>query len=304
MGMDGLRRNLHISNMLRSERPDRIRSYNLFGETEELADVVHCERIETRSRLHNWELEPHRHARLHQVLLLESGGGVATVEDGQVNLHPDTVLNIPRGVVHGFRFLQGSRGWVVTLTSDLVDETLRAGEGVRPRIDRFGQVRASEDMRVLARRIFAEYAGRRFGRAQILRSFAGVLLALVARELEAVTGDDTARAAALLRRFEALLEAHFPDRWQVADYANALSVSPTHLNRVLRQATGGSANSLIAERVLREARRMLIFTNLPVAQIGYALGYADPAHFSRVFSRGAGLSPRAFRNRIEARLSR
>ena len=48
-----------------------ILNYNLFGESRDLPDVVHCETIEARSRLHNWEFAPHRHARLHQVLLLE-----------------------------------------------------------------------------------------------------------------------------------------------------------------------------------------------------------------------------------------
>ena len=68
---------LHESNlrsgMPRPLRRDRIRSYNLFGESAELPDVLHCETIAARSALHDWELEPHRHGRLHQVLLLRKG---------------------------------------------------------------------------------------------------------------------------------------------------------------------------------------------------------------------------------------
>lgn len=299
--MDEPHGGLYISDMTTPAPDTAIRTWNLFGETEELADVVHCERIATRSRLHNWELDPHRHARLHQILMLDTGGGRARIEDRQIDLHPGTVLNIPRGLVHGFRFLEGSQGWVVTLTSDLVDETLRAGEGIKARIGRFGRACANDDMKVLARRIFAEHAGRRFGRAQVLRSLSGVLLALVARGLEADEADEFGDASPLLGRFEDLIDRHFADRWQIADYAAALGVSPTHLGRVVRQATGHSANRLIADRVLREARRMLIFTNLPVAQIGYQLGFADPAHFSRVFRRGAGMPPSAFRTMIEDR---
>ena len=44
-----------------------------------------------------------------------------------------------------------------------------------------------------------------------------------------------------------------------------------------------------------EARRALLYSNLSVAEIGYALGFADPGHFSRFFTRHAGQSPRAFR---------
>ena len=51
-----------------------ILNFNLFGEFGDLPDVVHCETIEARSLLHDWEFAPHRHAGLHQVLLVERGG--------------------------------------------------------------------------------------------------------------------------------------------------------------------------------------------------------------------------------------
>ena len=75
-------------------------------------------------------------------------------------------------------------------------------------------------------------------------------------------------------------------------------MSPTHLNRLTRAATGDSALHLIEARTLGEARRNLAYTNLSIATIAYALGYADPAYFSRVFTRDAGVSPRAFRAQL------
>ena len=84
----------------------------------------------------------------------------------------------------------------------------------------------------------------------------------------------------------------------MADCARALAVTPTHLSRVLRAATGQPASRLIEARLMREARRQLAYTSLQVSSIAYTLGFADPAHFSRVFSRVEGLSPRAFRERL------
>ena len=57
---------------------------------------------------------------------------------------------------------------------------------------------------------------------------------------------------------------------------------------------------LIEDRTLREARRYLAYTHLNIATIAYALGFADPAYFTRVFTRDAGLSPRAFRAQLGA----
>ena len=50
--------------------------------------------------------------------------------------------------------------------------------------------------------------------------------------------------------------------------------------------------------MIREARRNLVYTNLPVSTIAYALDFDDPAYFSRVYAAATGLSPRAFRAQL------
>ena len=289
---------LYISNM--RTREDAIRTYNLFGETAELPDVVHCETIESRSRLHGWALRPHRHARLHQFLLIVSGGGMAELDGCSIPLAPRMALNIPSGIVHGFAFAPETQGWVITLTSDFLDETLRAGEGLRPSLHRAQPVPLSEDLRRLGERLLTEHAGHGFARAQVLRSLAGVMIGLMARAIAEEAGRaDSPREHPLFRRFEKLVEQQFRRRPGIADYAAQLAISPTHLNRIVRQATGRSASRVVADRMLREARRLLTYTDLPVAQVGYELGFSDPAHFSRVFARGTGLAPREFRRRLQ-----
>ena len=56
---------------------------------------------------------------------------------------------------------------------------------------------------------------------------------------------------------------------------------------------------LIDARLMREARRHLAYTGMRVSSIAYALGFSDLAYFSRVFRRVVGISPRAFRARLE-----
>ncbi|QKV17879.1 helix-turn-helix domain-containing protein [Oricola thermophila] len=289
---------LYKSNMEKPD-PSSILNCNLFGEAGDLPDVVHCETIETRSKLHDWELVPHRHARLHQVLLIEAGGGRATLEDDAWPLGPHTLVNVPTGAVHGFSFTPGTEGWVVTIASEMMDETLEPSEGLRHALARPAVFPADSMARPLMQQIFTEHAGRGYARAQILRSLTGVLLGRVARGLSddgIATGNPD--GSGLFRRFETLVEEHFLEHWSVADYAKALSVSPTHLSRVTRAAIGQPASRVIEDRMIREARRNLVYTNLPVSRIAYALGYNDPAYFSRVFSQATGMAPRDFRERV------
>lgn len=277
----------------------KIHSYNLFGETAELADVLHVETIRSRSALHDWQLKAHRHARLHQVLFLTSGAGEVEIDGERHAIPAASFVNVPRGVVHGYDFAPETSGWVVTLTSDLLDHCLLEGEGVRAPLERAMVHPLPPEMAELAEHLFGEYHRQSFARAQILRSLAGALTALVARTIHTADSADQARAEnPLFKRFEEMIERDFRKRRPLADYARELAISPTHLNRISHQSTGQAASQLINERMLREARRMLIYTNLTAAQIAYDLGFSDPAHFSRVFAKGTGVPPKLFRQQI------
>lgn len=280
-----------------------IRTYSLFGESAHFPDVMHCETIAARSSLHDWELEPHRHARLHQVLVLEAGGGVAHVEGEDVVLRPRAVLNIPAGTVHGFSFQPGSDGFIVTLPDDLVDASLEGTGATRRVLASFGVARGDRVLRGLARQVWREFTGQDAARALVLRGLCATLLGLVARALASQPHPQSLDAATprLFSRFEALLEEHVTEQWKVARYADALGVSPTHLSRVARAITGLPASGVVDQRLMREARRLLAYTSMSITTVAYALGFGDPAHFTRSFSRLFGCSPRAFRARLHAR---
>ena len=286
---------MHFSNI------DGIRSYSLFGESQHLPDVLHCETIAERSALHDWELAPHRHTRLHQVLLITSGGGVAHLDGERVPLFAGALINVPQGHVHAFRFTQHTQGWVATLADELMDEILVRVGDVRRDLARPAVAPAPPELHQAMGQVWQEFSGRAKARALVLRGLSATLLGWVARAMEDHSPDDTpAPESSLVQRLEALIEAHFLEHWQVADYARALAVSPTHLSRVARATTGVSAQRLIEARLMREARRNLAYTHLGVATIAYTLGYADPAYFTRAFTRDAGLSPRAFRAQVAA----
>ncbi|MFA6265655.1 MAG: helix-turn-helix domain-containing protein [Pseudolabrys sp.] len=294
---------LYKSNMPRAPlKPSilpTILSYNLFGEVRDLPDVVHCETIAARSVRHDWEFPPHRHARLHQVLLISRGGGHATMEGRDYRLKPMTAINVPAGHVHGYRFTKGTQGWVVTIATEILDEVLNAPEGLSRVLSEAALLRATPAMRRLMQEISSEYGGRHFARAHILKALSATLLGLVARDLAAKASPGTRTiGAGLLDRFDALIDAHYREHWPVAQYAAALKVTPTHLSRLTREAFGCPASHMIRDRLVREARRQLVYTNTQIAAIGYALGFNDPAYFTRIFSAATGLSPSEFRERV------
>jgi len=298
--MDETSKLLYNSNMREPAVNRSIQTYNLFGESGDLPDVVHCETIASRSVQHDWTFAPHRHARLHQILLIEHGGGEATLEGRRFALKPMRVVNVPVGHVHGYAFRPGTQGFVLTIAAEMLDEVLEAPEGLRRVLAPSTVLRGTARMRAIMKQIFDEFAGRHFARAHMLRSLTANLIGLVAREMAGADATpDGAAASDLFRRFEALIEQHFRDHWTVANYAEALSITPTHLSRLARTATGHGASQLLLERMVREARRNLVYTNMPISTIAYALGFNDPAYFSRLFAGATGVSPRNFRDKAQ-----
>ena len=98
-----------------------------------------------------------------------------------------------------------------------------------------------------------------------------------------------------MERFRALVEKRFTHAYGVAAYANVLGVTARYLNDRCRAANGPNAMAIVHQRKALEARRLLLFTDMAIADIGASLGFEDPAYFARFFRREVGVSPTGFR---------
>jgi AraC-like DNA-binding protein len=82
---------------------------------------------------------------------------------------------------------------------------------------------------------------------------------------------------------------------RIGEMAALVGRSRSYVLKLFRRHLGISAKRHVINRQLREARELLLSTTLPVAEVGRAVGLSDPYHFSKLFRRHVGLSPRAFR---------
>ncbi len=96
-------------------------------------------------------------------------------------------------------------------------------------------------------------------------------------------------------RFRDAVEQGFPTNHSVSAYADALGYSRRTLVRAVRAATGETPKGFIGKRVILEAKRLLAHTDLPIGRVGVAVGFPDPANFSKFFHLHTGVTPVAFR---------
>lgn len=97
------------------------------------------------------------------------------------------------------------------------------------------------------------------------------------------------------RKFTMLVETHFRKKHNVADYAEILGLAPKTITHKFKRLKLPLPNDVIKNRIVLEAKRMLAYTDMTSKEIGYRLGYEDPAYFSRLFLQKAGETPSNFR---------
>jgi AraC family transcriptional activator of pobA len=274
--------------------------------------LLHIEEVRSRSRLYHWEIAPHRHQGLYQVLWLWSGGAEVVLDEQRENIQGPAAIVVPPGVVHGFRFAPETDGLVLSLSARLLVEGEFQAVGAAfgslfaaPGLLRFetGQAAALR-LDALFRELAAEFLSPGTAESPVAGWLARALVWRLAQARsqgrQQGPGGRAHRHQALFTRFVVLVEAHFLAHWPLARYASRLGLSTARLNRVVRAQSGRSALELVHERLTREACRRLAFIAAPAASLAIELGFEDPAYFSRFFKRRTGLSPQRWRLAQEA----
>ena len=99
----------------------------------------------------------------------------------------------------------------------------------------------------------------------------------------------------IIRQFNVLVDIHFRTKRKVKDYAELMHKSPKTLSNLFSIYNHKTPQQIIQERIVLEAKRLIIFTDKQTQEIAYELGFEDPAYFSRYFRKIVGVSPSAFR---------
>ncbi|HBN47744.1 MULTISPECIES: helix-turn-helix domain-containing protein [Thalassospira] len=290
--------------------------YKLYGETgdtvpgtaEQIAisepEFFHLESIPSRSKLHDLHIQPHRHANLFQLLYITHGHAGIEFDDRQFTMQVGHLLTLPPGTVHGFRFSPDIDGWVISLTDYHLQEILAPAPKLLARLDRPLCVDASatadqpSPTDFLIRQLVAEYFGHNTGRLYALRNILGLLLLGIGRD--APSGDPARlsrkeQKTAKFRKFQSLIETFYKQHKPLEFYAREIGITTTQLNRIAKDIYGMTAIEVLHHRLILEAKRTLIYTDIAVQQIADELGFRDAGYFSRFFAKKAAMSPVQFR---------
>lgn len=287
-----------------------IPSYALYGEVFDSKGLppINIERIQKRAQPNGWNIQPHHHENLLQLLFVEQKGGLTFFDGQQVEFKAPCFIVIPSETVHGFTFEPGIDGYVITIPQEQVEAALALVGGTDLSIIHKSAVIAAGNDRALLthlKRLFeivtfeSRYAECYQENSSI--HLVGSILILISRLRTAMEEDDLSpanRKTELVERFRTLVNKASTSTLTVNDYAEQLGITPSHLRRISHEVIGQSPLAVVNKRLIVVAQRELAYSTMSVQQIAYMLGFDDAAYFSRFFKKQTRQTPSDFREFI------
>ena len=246
---------------------------------------------------------PHRHD-FYLLAIFTSGHGTHTIDFVDHPIQPGSVFFMSPAQVHTWSFSADADGYLIFFNPafylvdyparKLFDFPLFHALGTPPVI--YLTPTDAVDIADLFRRVQQEAAGNGYRREDIIRSYLNIILVTVSGFcLANYSSNVSPYAQSQIRHLELLVEQHYAAHKTVRDYADLMSLSEKQLYTVCQTALGKPLQKIIQERLLLEAKRLLVHTDLTVAQIADRLNFVDHSYFNRFFRKAAGVTPEQFR---------
>ena len=242
---------------------------------------------------------PHRHL-FHQVFLITEGGGTHCVDGVERKVQAPWLMLVAKGKTHLYLPDMEARGWIIDFGEEFLDEdaTWLFSHFVAFSDLPLGKDDLFDQACSLARIIWDIGKVKTDESRPALRHLLSAFLHLFqARIREQATRNQPHRASdfQLFQAFLRQLDTSFTTEKEVDFYSRLLRCTPRRLAAACKQVLGRTPQSVIIERCMLEAKRLLLHTDLSVQQIAASLGCEDQSNFTKSFRKVTGETPSGFR---------
>ncbi len=248
---------------------------------------------------------PHRHD-FFEVLFLTKGSGFHVIDSSEYKIEPPCVFYMSPGQAHKLELSNDIEGYIFIFAAEfyLFDKsnqnrllefpfffTIQQDNPPLQLIDdkqcKFLQVLFEEGIKELNKKEEIN--------TELLRSILDTILnytsTLYPKEEILTIG----KGHILVKRFLQLVEKNFKDNLPIKIYADLLAVTPNHLIQTVKLLTGNTPNEIVKSKILLEAKRLLIHTNLGIAEISDQLNFSDQSYFTKFFKKVTNKTPLKYR---------
>lgn len=258
------------------------------------------------SKTHQHLHYPHRHSFYHVVLFTE-GAGYHSIDFENFEVQPWQIYFMIPGQVHSWNFEGAVDGYVVNFANTYFQSFLLLTEYLQKFSFFNGVVKDSvlhvpADCRHAMEEVFEDLlkAGslnKRFSddyvKVLLLKMFIMLSDLVVEKPEEYVSSYNYT----LLKNFQQLIERNYTALRLPKEYAELLYITPNHLNALCNDLLGMPAGEVIRNRVILEAKRLLVNLDLSISEISFQLNFNDNSYFTKFFKKYVEVTPEEFRKK-------
>lgn len=251
--------------------------------------------------------EPHRH-NFYTVLIIKKAKGQHKIDFNSYTLGSNQLFFVAPGQVHQVIESEQSSGFAMTFSNQFLVkneiplsfiaslnlfQNYGQSPPLTPSTDQF------ENIENFCHQIYSLFHGDSHMKSLSIGAYLKLLLIECNNicSINPIESDVDTSGDNLIRAFKESVDAHYQKEHSTSYYANQLHITPDHLNRVIKTKIGKTAKDYIQSRITTEAKRLLYFTDLSNKEIGYELGFNEPANFSAFFKKCTGYSPSKFKKK-------
>lgn len=251
---------------------------------------------------------PHAHDYF-EVFLFQTGGGKHLIDFQEINIEPNSIHIVLPGQVHQIERQGSCVGMVMMfsetyLASDLnLLKTIHQFPFQSLRKKALSKSLNSTEFTFLydfVANIFNENNANGFNSKTIISSYLNILLL----KIQEVFADQKIKYSDDIVQLFKLIEANFISRPKLGWIAEKLNTTENSLHKRVQDETGKSYQQLLQNKLILEAKKMLIYTQKSNKEIAYDLNFTDPSHFNKFFKKHNSITPNEFRNSNEGDLSK
>jgi AraC family transcriptional regulator, transcriptional activator of pobA len=262
--------------------------------------------------MHNVVTEtPYYKDAFFHITFATSMDAVLTVNDKQFDCKNGGLFFFiaPEQLIHWKRGTVGWKGFVMLIKPKFISYSIQGSQLLKDLLlfqtEGINMLQADkqneQDFVNILEKILFEYHADKPMRFEVIRSYLKILL-IQAQRMIGGSSDTTTRQQQhdVVYNFHYLVDKFFYEKKAVYDYARELNINEKYLNEIIKKQTGKTASSIIKERILLEAKCLLLYTKLDVSEIAYELRFREPSNFMRFFKTYEKITPSAFRKLVAA----
>tara|TARA_R110001592_G_scaffold83369_1_gene246922 strand:- start:291 stop:1112 length:822 start_codon:yes stop_codon:yes gene_type:complete len=236
--------------------------------------------------------KPHKHNKYLEIVYFIKGAGFHHVDLKSYKIKPSTVFVIKKDEVHHWEITTQPKGYVIIIKEVFLQKTLdKFINHQLLKLQHISKIKTTKKD-VSLKALFKSLAWEKQQEVVNREAIEGGLKALFSKlvdyaHLKKVESTD------LVLLFIDILSRTLKNN--VNFYAEHLNTTPQNLNAICRKEYGKSASEIIADHIIKEVKRRLLYTNETISDIAYSLGFKDSSHFTKYFKRYTDETPKQFK---------